>query len=89
MTERFTQVVQHFSCVDMRELVLPQIVVYQHTSDYPEGFVARLWDAAICSPTNVVALADGLEEIRAKIPETFVLIMRDPTDDPTIVEVWT
>lgn len=69
-----------------RQARLPMICVYSHPSDYPDNFVARLWDAN--KPTRLVALADTLEEIREKIPPNMTRLPRQSNDDPCIVEVW-
>ena len=65
---------------------IPLICIYDHPTDYPDKFIARLWDCDI--PTNIMATADTLEELRAKIPSTMVRMNRDAQDDPCIVEVW-
>jgi len=65
---------------------IPLICVYDHPTDYPDKFIARLWDCS--APTNIIATADTLEELREKIPSTMVKLNRDSQDDPCIVEVW-
>lgn len=70
----------------MKQARIPLICVYDHPTDYPEKFVARLWDCNI--PTRIMATADTLEEIREKIPSNMVKMDRHPKDDPCIVEVW-
>ncbi len=69
-----------------KQTKLPLITVYRHPEDYPEQFVARVWD--LNRPTNLIALADTLEELREAIPEGMYNIGRQPQDDPCIVEVW-
>lgn len=65
---------------------IPLICIYDHPTDYPDKFIARLWDCS--APTNIIATADTLEELRAKIPDCMVKLDRHPKDDPCIVEVW-
>lgn len=65
---------------------LPMICIYDHPEDYPDNFVARVWD--VNSPTHLVALADTLEGIRATIPPNMTRMPRSLRDDPVIVEVW-
>ena len=65
---------------------IPLICIYDHPTDYPDKFIARLWDCS--APTNIIATADTLEELRAKIPDCMVKLDRHPQDDPRIVEVW-
>ena len=65
---------------------IPLICIYDHPTDYPDKFIARLWDCS--APTNIIATADTLEELRAKIPDCMVKLDRHPQADPCIVEVW-
>jgi len=65
---------------------LPLICVYNSPSDYPGKFVARLWD--VDKPTNIVAVAESLEEIREAKPPEMIIMERQPNDDPVIVETW-
>lgn len=64
----------------------PIICVYNSPADYPEKFVARLWD--LDKPTRYIAVAETLEEIRETIPEDMIRFCRDERDDPCIVESW-
>lgn len=65
---------------------LPMITIYKHPDDYPEKYVARVWDAN--HPTHIIALADTLEEIRQTIPPNMTRLPHMAGDDPCIVEVW-
>ena len=75
---------------DMNSLIkitrLPLICIYNSPSDYPGKYVARLWD--VDKPTNMVAVAESLEEIREAKPADMVIMQRQPQDDPVIVETW-
>lgn len=64
----------------------PIITVYDHPSDFPEGFVARLWSD--CKPTNYYTLAQTLEGVRETLPGGMVRFERSPEDDACIAEVW-
>ncbi len=70
----------------MKQTKIPLICIYDHPKDYPDKYVARLWDCNI--PTHIMASADTLQDIRAKIPEGMVRLERDQRDDPVIVETW-
>ncbi|MDR1630064.1 MAG: hypothetical protein LBS36_07630 [Oscillospiraceae bacterium] len=70
----------------MRQTKVPLICIYKHPKDYPDKYVARLWDRNI--PTQIMATSETLEGIREKIPEGMVRLNRDATDDPVIVETW-
>jgi len=67
-------------------VTVPFIVIYKYPADYPNKYVARLWDGLIS--TSYVALSDTLEGVRAAIPLTMTCLERSPDDDPCIVEVW-
>ncbi|MDD3230899.1 MAG: hypothetical protein PHE09_17035 [Oscillospiraceae bacterium] len=85
--ENGDRVVQTF---DMRRLMkvtkLPLICVYKNPADYPNKYVARLWD--VDKPTTLVAITDSFEEIRAAKPPEMVIMQRQPNDDPVIIETW-
>ena len=79
--------VNHFDIEkSMKQARIPLICVYDHPTDYPDKFIARLWDCNV--PTHIMATADTLEELREKIPNTMVRMDRHPQDDPCVVEVW-
>jgi hypothetical protein len=64
----------------------PMITIYNHPSDYPKGYVARLW--ADSRATEYFALAGSLDEIRKAIPSGMLQFSRRPEDDKCIEEVW-
>lgn len=66
---------------------LPMLVVYAKPSDFPEAYVVRLFfDGRAMS---LCSIFHTLEAARAMIPDRhFVLMERQPGDDPVIVESW-
>jgi hypothetical protein len=65
--------------------------VYDHPSDYPDGFIARRW--AIVDGREIMTddtiEADDLETLRRHFEErTLCCLPREPDDDPVIVECW-
>lgn len=80
-------IVKHF---DYKKLLtickMPVIAVYQRPSDYPEHFVARVWD--LDRPTQIVMICKTLDELRAAQPPEMTEIKRWKEDDPAIVETW-
>lgn len=70
----------------LKQTRLPMITIYKHPTDYPEQYVARVWD--VNKPTRLVATAGSLEEVRQAIPEEMYNMGRQNDDDPCIVEVW-
>lgn len=64
-------------------------VVYDHPTDFPDGFIARRWDGA--TPTNVVITANTAGAVRTQLRHVapdLVCFKRAENDDPKIVEVW-
>lgn len=81
------KVVKSFDLNSLMQITkLPLICVYNSSSDYPGKYVARVWD--VDKPTNLVAIADSLEEIREAKPPEMMIMDRMPNDDPVIVETW-
>ncbi len=66
---------------------VPIITVYKKPKEYPDKFVARLWDVNN-KPTNFVVIADTLENVRKLIPKNMIRIPPSEKDDPVIVEVY-
>lgn len=71
---------------DFRMYRLPLITVYKRPPDYPNSYVARLFDVDIVQRDFIVK--NTLHEIREAIPDFFYRLERDPLDDPVVVEVW-
>lgn len=79
------------TCFDYGRLVkqttIPIITIYDHPADYPDKYVARVWD--LDRPTNLAAIADTYEELLEAIPtQQMVKMTCNPKDDPVIVETW-
>lgn len=74
--------------VDMSDLKLPVITVYKHPEDYPESYVARIYDIDI--PTDTIIIKDTLGEIQEDIREHTgkVFLKREKDDAPEIVGTW-
>lgn len=68
------------------KLAMPMVVVYCRPRDYPNSYVARVFNGN--RPTNVVIVKDSLAEIRGALPDGMIRLGRDANDDPVIVETW-
>ena len=66
---------------------VPIIVVYYNPLDYPNKYVARLWDIN-SKPTRFVMVKNDIGTIRGNIPAGMVKFLRSVNDDPAIVETW-
>lgn len=65
---------------------LPLIVIYYQPKDYPDYYVARVWD--LNHPTRLIGLGKDYAEIKSMIPEGLIWMPRNRNDDPCIVETW-
>lgn len=81
-------VLNNFNEVDIRRLAhLPIIAIFKYPADYPEKYVARLWD--ICKkPTQYIVLEDNIDNLRQAIPPGMLKLMPTEQDDPVLVETW-
>lgn len=72
---------------DMSDLRLPVIAVYKHPDDYPDKYVARIFDTD--KPTNAIVLRDSLIEIKRDIEKTgMTFLMRGAEDEPALVGAY-
>jgi hypothetical protein len=60
--------------------------VYDHPTDYPTEFVARLW--LNDSPSTEVLRAPTLSTLRSLLPAHLYCIPRHIHDQPNILEIW-
>lgn len=71
----------------VRQTTMPIITVYKNPTDYPDKYVARVFD--VNKATNLAAVADTYEGLLEAIPTgNMVRLERNPQDDPVIVETW-
>jgi hypothetical protein len=74
-------------------MMLAMWTVYDHPSDYPDKFVARRFDIDSVGATRAsgsIIVAPDLERLRDILAFEMHLtcLVRDPSDDPAIVETW-
>lgn len=76
--------------VDFSGLSFPLVTVYEKPLDFPNAYVARVWDGKGPKPTNVMIKRDTLREIREDIRAAGFATSfgRTEDDDPRIVETW-
>lgn len=72
------------------ELDFPLVTIYEKPFDFPNDFVARVWDGKGAKPTNTIIIRSDLREIREDIRAAgFTTVFnRAEDDDPHIVETW-
>lgn len=71
-----------------RELLM--WTVYWNHLDFPGQYVARQWIVGDGEPrmTKHFLINDTLDGVRSMIPPGFVMLGRDESDDPSVVETW-
>lgn len=79
-------ILKNFNNVDFSEIKAAMIVIYDHPKDYPNSYVARIWD--MNKPTNVAVINERLDLLRNLIPKDMGCIERFETDDPCLLEIW-
>lgn len=68
------------------QAAIPVIIVTANQDDYPQRYVARLWDMSVPTSTQYMAMEDTLEELRKTIPAEMSRLPAAPDD--SIVEAW-
>jgi hypothetical protein len=65
--------------------------IYDHPSDYPQGFIARRWEisAGSAKPTDRTMVSPDLEPLRDRLGGMGLFRLdRAEHDDAKIVETW-
>jgi len=86
MKSKTSIIVDTFKTGNVLSVAMPIVVIYKNPSDFPNKFVARVWE--VNKPTRIAMLKDSLEEIHSNLPEGLIHFERDLDDDPCIVETW-
>lgn len=83
------QIITTFNYKILRALMpqgVPVVTIYGNPADYPGKFVARLFNGT--RPTNIIAIADTLDDIREAKPDNMQAIPRTEQDAREIIEMW-
>lgn len=85
MQEKRVESVQE---IDFSGMNFPYIAVYEHPEDFPEKYVARVWD--MDKPTDTIIVKDELREIEEDIRENtnLTFLPRGMEDVISLVGVW-
>lgn len=69
---------------------LPMVTIYDHPTDYPEGFIGRLFITGdVNGPTMIAIASADIEDIRERLEECGLTPLdRSESDDAKIVETW-
>lgn len=89
-TVAVNQMVESMSQVDFSGLKIPLITIYEKPLDFPNAFVARVWDGAGPRATNTIIMRFSLQECREDIAAAGFMVRfpRVEGDEPHIVETW-
>ena len=80
-----------FLSVDFNGIRLPAIVLYDHPTDMPDKYVARIWDFSIPKPTNTYMASDRIETLHDAVETALpamIYMPRRENDHPVIVGVY-
>lgn len=68
----------------------PMISIYKNPKDYPDKFVARVFDIqpGKVYATRYIRISEDIDELRRSMPSEFSFLDRTPMDDPELVEIW-
>ena len=82
------RIVSTIQQIDIRNMKLPIIAVFEHPEDYPDKYVGRIFE--IDQPTEYVVIKDSLQELQDDIGKHFVgvFLTRAKKDVPSMVGCW-
>ncbi len=85
-----TRIVESLKDVDYSDMTLPMVTIYAKPADYPNHYVARVWEAKGSQPTNIIIKRKTLQEVKEDVKTAGfnVRLLRNRKDDPCIVETW-
>ena len=71
-------------------MILPLVTIYEKPADFPDEYVARIWDGQGPRATNIIVKGKSVEELRKDIAAAGFKICypRAAGDEPHIVETW-
>ena len=74
--------------MDMSDIYIPVIAVYENPEDYPEMCVARIFD--MNRPTDTVIVRKTVKEINRDIKrhKDMIKVARTKDDVPSLVCMW-
>lgn len=83
-----TKIANSIKEVDLSDFKLPTIAIYEHPRDYPEYYVARVFD--VDKQTDTIILKDTLAAVQEDIENhtTMIFSSRGAEDDKCVVGVW-
>lgn len=88
MSKTLQRVAESIREVDFSGLKVPFVAVYGHPDDFPDKYVARIYE--LDRATDTIMVKETLEEITADIKEhtAMTFIPRGTADVPSLVGVW-
>lgn len=88
MFKTLQRVAESIREVDFSGLKVPFVAVYGHPDDFPDKYVARIYE--LDRATDTIMVKETLEEIETDIKEhtAMTFIPRGTADVPSLVGVW-
>lgn len=88
MFKTLQRVAESIREVDFSGLKVPFVAVYGHPDDFPDKYVARIYE--LDRATDTIMVKETLEEIEMDIKEhtAMTFIPRGTADVPSLVGVW-
>lgn len=88
MFKALQRVAESIREVDFSGLKVPFVAVYGHPDDFPDKYVARIYE--LDRATDTIMVKETLEEIEMDIKEhtAMTFIPRGTADVPSLVGVW-
>lgn len=82
------KIVSTIQQIDIRNMKLPIIAVFEHPEDYPDKCVGRIFE--VDQPTEYVVIKDSIQELQYDIGKHFVgvFLTRAQKDVPSLVGCW-
>lgn len=87
----FDIMIDSYADIDIRKISsLPMISIYFNPKDYPDQYVARVFDIrpGTVYATRYVMISNNLGELQRAMPNGFERMDRFPNDEHELLEVW-
>lgn len=70
--------------------ILKTYTVFYSPTDFPQQYVIREFhvSAGTIIPKDIIAIGNSIDEVRAKLPQGLLRIIKSECDLPSIVEMW-
>ena len=87
--EKQDVIIKGFEYVNLSNIRVPMIAIYNGPDDFPDKYVARLYNMNVA--TNIIMVEDDIEKIRENIRKNYITMVPLPKsklDVKSLVETW-